>query len=159
MRPGFRLGRILASSGHGKVRTPNNSAYRVERILRGVLLELFLVVFASALDLCKILMKLESIEGGYFDHTARNVRAMVGDSLEVCKQVSKNKSVLDRALALLQSDDMIESDAVADLVYHLLEGLDVSGNLNVVVDKRALCQMKYLVNRRAEHAKLGLSLL
>ena len=42
------------------------------------------------------------------DDTARNVGAVVGNTLKVVEYIRKDKAVLDRALALLKTENVVE---------------------------------------------------
>ena len=73
------------------------------------------------MSLLVVLMHLESIVLSDLYYTAANVCTVVGNTLEVGKYIGKNEAVLDGALALLKSDDVIELDLIAKIVNYLLE--------------------------------------
>ena len=60
------------------------------------------------------------------------VRAVVGNSLEICQQIVEHKAVVERAYALLQAVDVVQLHLVAQVIYKLLKRLDAVCGLKVV---------------------------
>ena len=108
----------------------------VNRQLYAVLVAVFCVVLckvvrAALLDLVEVLV---GIEVAFFtlDNRNGNVGAVVGNALEVCEKIGKHKAVLDGAFAVLETDRMLETDIVLEIVDNLLERFDVHGKGNIV---------------------------
>ena len=110
-----------------------------KRINLGIVLVFCLVGFASRADLGKVFVKIHSVVGGNLDYTAANVGAMVGNTLEVVEKVCENEAVLNRAFALLESDNMIFLNGILKVVNNLLKRLDVGGKVYVVFNKSLTC--------------------
>ena len=55
-------------------------------------------------------MHIKSVVLSYLYNASANVGAMVGDTLEVGKYIGKHEAVLDGALALLQTEDVLKLD-------------------------------------------------
>ena len=106
-----------------------------------------------------VLMHIECIVLRDLNYTAADVGTVVGNTLEVGKYVGKNEAVLDGALALLESDDVIELDLIAKIVNYLLERLDLGCGIKVVVDKGYVSELEYLLNRTAKYGKLSCRLV
>ena len=68
-------------------------------------------------------------------NTTCDIGAMVGYTLKVVEHICKDKAVLNSTLALLQTDDVVKLDLVAQIVNNLLERLDIYCQLNIVVLK------------------------
>ena len=65
-----------------------------------------------------------------------DVRAVVGNSLEICQQIVEYKAVVERAYALLQAVDVVQLHLVAEVIYKLLKRLDAVSAFQIVCDKR-----------------------
>ena len=129
------------------------SCTRLYRILSRVLSVLLLEVGGLVL-LSVVLMHIECIVLCDLNDTSTDVGAMVGHTLEVGEDIREDKAVLDCALTLLESDDVIELDLIAQIVNHLLERLDLCRSLKIVVDKCDVREVEDLLYRTAKYGDL-----
>ena len=58
------------------------------------------------------------------DYTARDIRAVVGNSLHIGDEIAPNKACLDSAVSDAESLDMAGSEKLLHLIDDLLERLD-----------------------------------
>ena len=139
------------------------STLRVLLIRRKLVLLLIVYVLLLELDaLCRflaVLMHIEITELGDLYNAARDIRAVIGDSLEVGKKVGKNKAVLDRAFALLETNDVIKLYLIAKIVNDLLDGLYLDCGRDIVINERLKGDVKNIGDSRAHDPYLRLSLL
>ena len=101
-----------------------------------------------------VLVHIEGVIHSYFYNASANVGAMVGNTLEVGENIRKDEPVFNCTLTLLKSDDVSHLDLVTQIVNHLLKRIDLCGNVKVVLRLGAVGQLKYIVDRSAENAKL-----
>ena len=110
--------------------------FQLNNVFFFIFLKLIVVALSAVSYVREILVHIKSVVSGDLNDATCNVRAMVGNSLVVIKKIRENEAVLNGALALLESQDMIELDLIADLVYNLLERLDVCRLGEIVMHKR-----------------------
>ena len=101
-----------------------------------------------------VLMHIKSVVLSYLYNASANVGAMVGDTLEVGKYIRENEAVLNSALALLESDYVIELDLIAKIVYYLLKGIYLCRRVKIVIRKGAVGKREYIAYRAAKNAEL-----
>ena len=94
----------------------------------------------------------------HLDDSDGDIRAMVGDSFEVCEDIRKNESHFNRASTALETSDMAGLDLRGKRVDDLFERLDLFSELEVIFDVGFFGSCEYLIDSRHKHTKLGLSL-
>ena len=100
-------------------------------------------------------MGIEAV-GLKLDHRHGDVGAMVGNTLVICEKIVKDKPHGERAGAVLQTDDVVELEFVAQSVDRILERLDAKRHFEIVSDERADGKRHDLAHRNAEHVQLAL---
>ena len=89
-------------------------------------------------------------------HRDCDVRAVVADPLQTGQQVVQNKTLPDRAAALLKALHMVELDLIAELINQLLQRLNTAGQVQIIFHKGANRKAGNLAGRAAKDLQLML---
>ena len=79
---------------------------------------------------------------------------MVGNALEICKQIGENKAELNRAAAALQALDMLCFQFRAQIIHNILQRFNARSERNVVVEEGARGKIQHFCDGGDDHIKL-----
>ena len=100
-------------------------------------------------------MHIERAVRAELEHRAGNVRAMVGNTLEIIHYVVKNKALFYRAFAFFQALDMVCLRLIGKCVHNLFKRLYMGSDIQIAVRKCAVGKRYDLAQRLFDNIRFA----